>query len=192
MHFAKTTTGRKKRNLKNWRMHSMLERIDVFGQPLPMFNLKGTSEVHTMTGGVLSFAIFVVFIIYGSIKMIHLLSKHNPQVSQVLEMDVFTFEDELELNDIDFRVAFSVEGYHSREMKDDPRYVKWLVRFFTIEEGQEVETMIPFHKCTDEDWEKFRIEHLYMGAEELDLHRDLFEVMPYFETTEQEELYKLQ
>ena len=93
MHFAKTTTSRKKRKLKNWHLNSMVKSIDVFGQPLPMFNLKGTSEVHTMTGGVLSFGIFVVFIIYGSIKMIQLLSKHNPQVSSVLEMDVFTFED---------------------------------------------------------------------------------------------------
>ena len=46
-------------------------------------------------------------------------------------------------------------------------------------------------KEADEDWEKFRMEHLYMGAEELELHRDLFEVKPYFETTVQEEHWKL-
>ena len=40
-------------------------------------------------------------------------------------------------------------------MKDDPRYVKYLVRIFGKKEGKEYEKFIPFHKCTDEDWAEF-------------------------------------
>ena len=49
--------------------------------------------------------------------------------------NVFDFNERLSLKEIDFRMAFSVEGYHSRERKDDPRYVKYLVRTFIIEDG---------------------------------------------------------
>ena len=62
-------------------MHELLKRFDVFGQPLPLFNLRGSSEVHTMTGGVLTFVIVTIFFIYGTIKMIQLVSRHNPNVS---------------------------------------------------------------------------------------------------------------
>ena len=63
--------------------------------------------------------------------------------------------DRISLNDINFRFAFSIEGYHSREMKNDPRYVKYLVRVFGIHEGKEYERLIPYHKCTDSDWAQF-------------------------------------
>ena len=61
----------------------------------------------------------------------------------------------MNLNDINFRLAFSVEGYHSREMKNKPEYVKYLVRIFGIKEGKEYETIVPYHKCTDADWAEF-------------------------------------
>ena len=53
------------------------------------------------------------------------------------------------MNDIGFKVAFTVENYLTREIKNDPRYVKYLVRIFGVEDGQEFEKMIPFHKCTE-------------------------------------------
>ena len=59
-------------------MHSLLERIDVFGQPLPSFNLNGAARVHTMTGGLLSFFIMIVFMTYGTLKFVQLVDKHNP------------------------------------------------------------------------------------------------------------------
>lgn len=61
----------------------------------------------------------------------------------------------INLNEIDFRVAFTVEGYHSRDMKNDHRYVKYLVRIFGRHKGQEYERILQYHKCTDEDWVNF-------------------------------------
>ena len=100
-----------------------------------MFNLKGKDKVHTLQGGLMTCAILIVISIYASIKLIQLFDKHNPNVSQIHEKDVHDMNDRISLNDINFRFAFSFEGYHSREMKNDPRYVKYLVRIFGIHEG---------------------------------------------------------
>ena len=103
----------------------------------------------------MTFAIFVVMLIYATIKAIQMYEHHNPQVSQYTEKTVFDFNEKLDLNEINFRLAFTVEGYHSREQKNDPRYVKYLVRIFGIHNGKEYERFIPFHNCTEEDWEQF-------------------------------------
>ena len=83
------------------------------------------------------------------------MDRHNPTVSQVLEKNVFDYSEQINLNEIGYRIAFSIEGYHSREMKDDKRYVKYLVRIFGKTKGEEYEKFIPFHKCTEEDWAEF-------------------------------------
>ena len=71
------------------------------------------------------------------------------------EKNYFDFKDHLDLNQINFRLAFSVEGYHLRDLKDDPRYVKYLVRLFGVDGNREYEQVLDFHKCTDLDWEQF-------------------------------------
>ena len=73
-------------------------------------------------------------------------------MAQYTQVSLFDFNEKLDLNDINFRLAFSVEGYHSREMKNDPRYVKYLVRIFGIKDGKEYETFIPYHRCEEKDW----------------------------------------
>ena len=79
MHIA-NRRGRMKR-LQSWKLHNLLINMDVFGKSLPAFNLKGQPIVHTMTGGIITFVIVVVMLIYASIKMIQLIDHHNPQVA---------------------------------------------------------------------------------------------------------------
>ena len=40
-------------------------------------------------------------------------------------------------------------------MLNDPRFVKYMVRIYGIKDGVEYEKMIPYHKCTEEDWAQF-------------------------------------
>ena len=149
--------GRNTQNKKvqSWHLHNLLRSVDIFGKPLPAFNLKGNSTIHTMTGGVVTFCIIVIILVYSSMKLIQLFDRHTPTVSQVLDKNVFDYNEQINLNEIKFRVAFSVEGYHSREMKNDPKYVKYLVRIFGKKGGVEYETFIPYQKCTEEDWAEF-------------------------------------
>ena len=96
----------------------------MFGRPMPTFNLNGKAEVKTYTGGVMSVILVGVLIAYGMMKLLQLLDKHNPNLAQYTETNVFDFNDQLNLNDIDFRFAFTIEGYLDQEMKDDPKYIK--------------------------------------------------------------------
>ena len=68
-------------------------------------------------------------------------------MAQYTQVSLFDFNEKLDLNDINFRLAFSVEGYHSRERKDNHRFIKYLVRVFGIEDGKEFEKFIPYHVC---------------------------------------------
>ena len=130
-------------------------KFDFFGAPLPSFNMSGTKVIHTKTGGLLSFCMFVLLLIYASLKLIQLFDRDNPNVSEFLEPNVFNFNDKLDLNKIGFRLAFSVEGFLDQQVKDDPKYVKYIVRLFGFKDGKRVEYPVPFHKCTESDWALF-------------------------------------
>ena len=52
-------------------------------------------------------------------------------------------------------MAFTVEGFVDQLAKRDPRYVKWIVRLVGTQDGQEIETVLPHHDCTDEDFKDF-------------------------------------
>ena len=53
-------------------------------------------------------------------------------------------------------MAFAVEGYLDNEIKDDPRYVKWIARIFGATKDQGTyEKIKEVHKCTEEDYSKF-------------------------------------
>lgn len=101
----------KTRSLKGLKLHSMLERIDNFGRPMPAFNVKGRTTVHSMTGGILTFMVAIVVLTYGAIKVLQLANKENPNVSEVYELDYYNFDEEVSLKDVDFRIAFSIENY---------------------------------------------------------------------------------
>ena len=67
-----------------------------------------------MIGGVVTLMIIVVMLTYGSIKMKQMIEHHNPLVYQFVEKDVFDSSEKLNLNEIGFRLAFTVEGFRDR------------------------------------------------------------------------------
>jgi len=74
-------------SLKGLKLSSLLEKIDQFGRPLPTFNLNGEKMVHTVTGGLMTFAILVTILCYGSLKFYQMVTNHNANVTSVLETD---------------------------------------------------------------------------------------------------------
>ena len=87
------------------------ERIDIFGESLPQFNLGGETVVRTFTGGLFTAAIVLLMLAYGSLKLMHLLQKYNPLISEVFEEKYFDSSHVLNINDIGLKFAFSVENY---------------------------------------------------------------------------------
>ena len=60
------------------------------------------------------------------------------------------------LNEKKFRFALTVESYYEPiMMKNDPRYVKYIFQFYGKRKGEYFSRFLPFHKCTDEDYNEF-------------------------------------
>ena len=117
-----------------------------------MFNIKGEQKVRTQTGGCLSLMVVMTFMAYGAVKFSQLMSRHNPFISELTDRNFYDLNTKLDLNAINFKLAFSVEGYLDKESKNDPAYVKILTRLRGIKQGVDYQEIIPFHLCTEEDW----------------------------------------
>ena len=89
-----------------------------------------------------------VLLLYAGIKLTMLVNRENPNVSTFTEELVLTSEDTLNLKEAGMRFAWTFEGYSDKELKNDPRYVKQLVRMSGRAEGKSVETILDFHECT--------------------------------------------
>ena len=63
----------------------------------------------------------------------------------------------INLNELHFRFAFSVEAVYTEDykMKNDPRYVKYIVSTFGKRNGIFFEKVLSFHKCNDNDYDQF-------------------------------------
>ena len=106
----------------------------------------------SIPGCVVSFLIFCMIFLYGTHKLGQLISKSNPNVSSYVEKSIFTSDDILNLKENGIRIAFGFEGYLDGEFKDDPRYVKHLVRMWGKSQGKKFETLLPYHRCTEDDY----------------------------------------
>ena len=53
------------------------------------------------------------------------------------------------------RIAFGVEGYIDRELKDDQHYVKIFTRLVYKRDGHKGELMIPHRRCRPDDFDHF-------------------------------------
>ena len=131
------------------------KKIDVFGAKLPAFNIQGQTQVLTVSGGILTALLSVVFIGYASLKLTHLMDKKNPLIAELKETNFYDFNTRINLNEIGYKMAFTVEGYLDSKIKDDPKYVKLLARMVYITDGKAHEKVLTLHKCTDKDWSQF-------------------------------------
>ena len=94
---------------------------------------------------------------YATIKLIQLYEGSNPVISELYEQNYFSKNAQLNLNKINWRVAFTVEGQFDQERKDDPRFTKFLVRrkVSNPQESYEEDRFLSYHRCTDHDYAQF-------------------------------------
>ena len=96
----------------------------------------------------LSFGLLLVMMIYGATKMVHLLSRTNPNVSSYTEQNYFDSSEVIDIKRKKIRFAFGIEGFLDKQLKNDSRFVKNLVRMWGKKGGVEYEKLIPYHRCT--------------------------------------------
>ena len=61
--------------------------MDAFGLTLPSFNIRGNDRHNSIAGGVFSIVLYMTLMVYGIIKLYHLASKHNPNISAYFKFD---------------------------------------------------------------------------------------------------------
>lgn len=82
--------------------------MDLFGWPLPSFNMGGRREARTHAGGFISLIIFFFTLIYGLDKIGDLILRQNPQVTQYVEEEAYSIDDSFNMKDKSFMMAFSL------------------------------------------------------------------------------------
>jgi len=75
----------------------------MFGANVPMFNIKGETQIHTHTGGCVSLIVIMTIVAYSAIKFGQLMSKHNPFISEITDRNFYDFKEQLDLNAINFK-----------------------------------------------------------------------------------------
>ena len=93
--------------------------------------------------------ILLIMLLYAALKFIQLIEKDNPSVSESHIDGYYNSGDHLNLTDIDFRFAFTIEGVFGRESKIDPRYTKLIARLRGSKNGTQLETRLGYHDCTE-------------------------------------------
>ena len=106
----------------------LLKRVDAFSQVLPGFNIKGKEKVQSVYGGMLTIVCLIVMLLYAGVKLTMLINRENPTVSTFVEEFQLTSEDRLNLKEANMRFAWTWEGYGDKQLKNDTRFVKQLVR----------------------------------------------------------------
>ena len=129
--------------------------MDIFGKQLPSFNLKGNEIVKTNFGAALTLFLGGIVLLYAVVKFIQLESRENPNITEYMETFKTDSESPINLNSLNGRIAFSFEGYRDKNIKDDPRFVKWIFRIYGRKDGKEYEHLLPYHKCTQEEYDSF-------------------------------------
>ena len=106
-----------------------LKRIDIFGTPVPGFQMQGESEVRSGAGGCATFTIFFILLMFGTLKFVHLMSKANPNISIHLDKENFDLSYEYNLREEGFMMAFALERADDETPLNEPRILKWVAQY---------------------------------------------------------------
>lgn len=80
----------------------------------------------------------------------------HPEISITVETSAFNSEDQLNLPETGFKLAFGAMDYSDRTLVQDESRVKWRVTLDTYQDLAIMETQyLDFHKCNDEDYRDF-------------------------------------
>ena len=136
-------------------MQKILKRFDMFGIPLPMFNIDGEQKVRTYTGCIASLLIMYLTFVFALLKLQKFASRSTPSVNQFVKRDAFEETDVFESAKEGFMMAFALTDYVTGEVKEDPRFIKWFAEYSTVTDGKKQSREVPIASCTQADFDEF-------------------------------------
>ena len=91
---------------------------------------------------------------FGLLKLKHMLTRYNPQITTILHKDDLTPAEDYSTDQDRFMMAFALQDF-TGEPRADPRYVKWVARHITQADADQSVEYIPLKECTGEDIDRF-------------------------------------
>ena len=87
----------------------MLQNVDIFGAPLPSFNLQGAYAVKTNAGGCVTLVIMTITLLFGLRKIQEMFMRKNPEIMQFVQENAYDVDDTFNIKDENFMMAFAIE-----------------------------------------------------------------------------------
>ena len=87
----------------------MLHNADIFGAPLPSFNLQGAYAVKTNAGGCVTLVIMTITLLFGLRKIQEMFMRKNPEIMQFVQENAYEVDDTFNIKDENFMMAFAIE-----------------------------------------------------------------------------------
>ena len=129
--------------------------FDIFGSPIPTFTIAGHSKVRTVAGSCASIMIFALTLVFGLLKLQHLLLRKNPLINtNIMPLPMLTTYD---TNQAKFKMAVSAESYDTGAGISDPRYVRWVVSYVQRRNNVFNNKIYPMHKCHEEEFAELNV-----------------------------------
>ena len=97
-------------------------------------------------------------------------------------------EEKFQINESDFKFAFTIQNHSDHKRRDDPRYVKMYARLRRKVNGEQQDKTIGHHICTDEELDQFYEPTISSKAEYDDMREDPDRVL-YCLDWDNEEMY---
>ena len=97
-----------------FRLKNTLHAVDFFQRPIPSFNIQGRDSVPSLAGGILSFLVLIILIIYALLKFVNLIDRANVNLTSFAERSVIPPDEKLNFQDAGLQFAFGVEGFHDK------------------------------------------------------------------------------
>ena len=132
---------------------AFLKNLDIFGEPVPSFNLGGRTSIKTWLGACVSVQIIIILIAFGIQKLSHLILRKNP----IINTNMFPIPENTKyaLDQDEFMLAVAAENFDTGEFINDPKYVRWVTAFWEKTDGVTSKTWYLMHPCTEEEFSRF-------------------------------------
>lgn len=146
---------RQKPSKPRFSIFSRLMQRDWFSVPMPGFNYRGETAIATRLGTSLTFISSVVVLIYAISKFTHLQTVRGSTITSFEQETANLQNDSFNMQQRNFRIAFAFEGVFDQEFKNDPKFLRSIIRLEGTRKGELYERVLPHRECTAEDYASF-------------------------------------
>ena len=111
------------------------DKYDLFAQEIPSLHIEGHKRLGSCIGYFLTVLLTTLVFVYGGSRSRFLITGERPNISSFTLQDARDAKQMINLNDHNFKVAFSVEAIKGHDISpaNDPNYVEWVANVFSSE-----------------------------------------------------------